>query len=141
MQTFLPYADFEKSARCIDYRRLGKQRCEALQIYNIITGNAISRAWISHPCVCMWRGYPEALAAYMNACIQEWIKRGYVNNMEIIEVSSDYKKPSWIGDKDFHKSHQAALLFKNIEYYKKFKWEVKPAYNYIWPQGDNNVLL
>lgn len=33
MQTFLPYADFEKTAKCLDYKRLGKQRVEAWQIY------------------------------------------------------------------------------------------------------------
>jgi hypothetical protein len=26
MQTFLPYPSFVKSAKCLDYRRLGKQR-------------------------------------------------------------------------------------------------------------------
>jgi hypothetical protein len=36
MQTFLPYPDFQKSAQCLDYKRLGKQRCEAWQIYQIL---------------------------------------------------------------------------------------------------------
>ena len=36
MQTFLPYSDFIKSAKCLDYRRLGKQRVEAWQIYNTL---------------------------------------------------------------------------------------------------------
>ena len=38
MQTFLPYQNFIKSAKCLDYKRLGKQRVEALQIHNIISG-------------------------------------------------------------------------------------------------------
>lgn len=38
MQTFLPYADFSMSAKCLDYRRLGKQRVEAMQILNAIRG-------------------------------------------------------------------------------------------------------
>jgi hypothetical protein len=33
MQTFLPYPDFARSAACLDYRRLGKQRVECLQIH------------------------------------------------------------------------------------------------------------
>lgn len=33
MNTFLPYADFQKSAQCLDNKRLGKQRVEAWQIY------------------------------------------------------------------------------------------------------------
>jgi hypothetical protein len=38
MQTFLPYNDFVKSARVLDYKRLGKQRVEGMQIINAITG-------------------------------------------------------------------------------------------------------
>ena len=32
MQTFLPYPDFQLSAECLDYKRLGKQRLEAFQL-------------------------------------------------------------------------------------------------------------
>ncbi len=38
MQTFLPYTDFKQSARCLDYKRLGKQRLEARTILNILEG-------------------------------------------------------------------------------------------------------
>ena len=33
MQTFLPYSNFKKSAKCLDRQRLGKQRVEALKNY------------------------------------------------------------------------------------------------------------
>lgn len=140
MQTFLPYSDFDKSAKCLDYRRLGKMRIEARQVLDIITGRAEPNkngkvAWEHHPAVSMWRGYPEALAAYMNACIREWKKRGYVNNMELIEVQPNYKKPPWIGSRKFHRSHKEALLFKAPEYYKKFRWKVEAKYDYVWPTG------
>jgi hypothetical protein len=36
MQTFMPYSDFEKTARCLDNKRLGKQRVEAWQILNTL---------------------------------------------------------------------------------------------------------
>ena len=32
MQTFLPFKSFHDSAKCLDYRRLGKQRVEVLQL-------------------------------------------------------------------------------------------------------------
>ncbi len=35
MQTFLPYQDFTETAKCLDYRRLGKQRVEAKRILKI----------------------------------------------------------------------------------------------------------
>ncbi|GAA3827626.1 pyrimidine dimer DNA glycosylase/endonuclease V [Nocardioides panacisoli] len=37
MQTFLPYADFARSARSLDPKRLGKQRVEALQVVRALT--------------------------------------------------------------------------------------------------------
>ncbi len=37
MQTFLPYADFQQSAKCLDNKRLGKQRVECLQILNTLS--------------------------------------------------------------------------------------------------------
>ena len=43
MQTFLPFPDFHESAACLDMRRLGKQRVEAMQILRTITG--LSSGW------------------------------------------------------------------------------------------------
>ena len=36
MQTFLPYSNFQKTAEVLDYRRLGKQRVEGMQIIKTI---------------------------------------------------------------------------------------------------------
>ena len=38
MQTFLPYSSFTESAKILDWRRLGKQRVEGMQIINAISG-------------------------------------------------------------------------------------------------------
>ena len=57
MQTFLPYTDFIKSAKCLDYKRLGKQRVEAKQILNILLGETTKAGWTNHPAVLMWSGY------------------------------------------------------------------------------------
>ena len=37
----------------------------------------------------MWRGYEDALKAYLNACIDEWVRRGYRNQMERMEHVPD----------------------------------------------------
>ena len=125
MQTFLPYPDFTKTFKCLDYRRLGKERIEAKQIHNIITGKAKPHkngrvAWSSHPCVLMWIGHHHALALYHNLCIQEWINRGYNNNMPLLRI---YEKkiimPWWMGNESFHSSHRQTLLYKNFDYYKQ----------------------
>jgi len=87
MQTFLPYVDFYKSLSCLDNKRLGKQRVEARQIYNIITGNTSHwknpKAWANHPAVLMWKGYSHALALYHDTAILVWESRGNNNTMEL----------------------------------------------------------
>ncbi len=130
MQTFLPYPDFIKSAKCLDYRRCGKQRVEAMQILRILRGQR-SR-WENHTAVHLWRGYDKALTVYMNVFIAEWIGRGYNNTMIIEKVDGDYELPPWFGNEDFHAAHRSNLLRKKPEYYSQFNWKEKPNLPYIW---------
>ena len=130
MQTFLPYPDFKKSAQSLDYRRLGKQRVECLQILKALelgTGG-----WVNHPATKMWRGYEDALRKYMAECITEWISRGYNNTMSIPTVGS-YTNPPWLGDEAFHSSHRSNLLRKDAVYYGKFGWSEPNDLPYVWP--------
>src|SRR5205814_10681154 len=62
MQTFLPYPSFERTARVLDVRRLGKQRVEALQVLR--AQHIPNYGWRHHPVVKMWRGHDEALVYY-----------------------------------------------------------------------------
>ena len=133
MQTFLPYPDFVKTFQCLDYKRLGKQRLEARQIFNIITGRAKSNAWTNHPAVLMWKGHADALALYHNLCIDEWVRRGYKNSMEKINIKYELLYPFWFSMEKFHSSHRQTLLFKNYDYYKQFGWKETPKYEYYWP--------
>ena len=91
MQTFLPYESFAESAKVLDWRRLGKQRVEGMQIIKAITGEKRLdgkpyKGWINHPASVMWKPYPDALKLYTNVIILEWIERGYNNNMEIYDI-------------------------------------------------------
>ena len=131
MQTFLPYADFEQTAKCLDYKRLGKQRVEAFQILNALA-NPKNR-WNKHPIVKMWRGYENCLKLYFNIISYEWIKRGYKHNMGFyLRDNNTLIFPQFIGDEEFHSSHRAALLFKNYNWYKQFEWAEIPQINYKW---------
>ena len=141
MQTFLPYESFEKSAQTLDWRRLGKQRVEGMQIINAITGKTRKdgkpyKGWINHPCSVMWRDYAPALKHYTNVFIQEWINRGYNNNMEMYEVKN-MELPYWIGDERVHSSHRANLLRKDYEYYSKFGWTENSEDPYVWHDIEN----
>lgn len=133
MQTFLPLSDFKSSAECLDYKRLGKQRVEAKQILNALTSTATRKSgWHNHPAVKMWRGYEDALAEYHDACIAEWVRRGYNNNMAFIGCV-DAKKPSWFGLERFHASHRSNLLRKDAAYYGRYGWAEPNDLPYQWP--------
>ena len=83
MQTFLPYDSFEESASVLDWKRLGKQRVEAMQIVNAIEKQT---GWRHHPVVHMWTPYIPALKHYTNVMIEEWIKRGYNKTKSFIPL-------------------------------------------------------
>ncbi len=143
MQTFLPYASFEKSVRCLDYKRLGKQRVEAHQISNQLRHKWAG--WRNHPAVRMWAGYRLALLCYMNACIREWERRGYVNNKMKINRRADrllragcVAMPPWLGRRSFHRSHQSNLLRKDRKHYRQFGWNVPSTLPYEWPVSSVN---
>ena len=136
MQTFLPHESFEKSAQVLDWRRLGKQRVEGMQIINAITGKTRKdgkpyKGWINHPCSVMWKDYVPALKHYTNVIIQEWITRGYNNNMEFYDTGKNIM-PDWIGNEKFHSSHRANLLRKDFDYYSQFGWTENPERPYVW---------
>jgi len=140
MQTFLPYSDFHKTAKVLDYRRLGKQRVEAMQIINVIDKiNLGARcAWMGHPAVLMWVGYEQALKLYHNIMIVEWVRRGYNNNMKLMDIPDNIEYPHWLGDERLHRSHRSALLYKDFRYYSQFNWAEKPELNYFWAEGKKN---
>ena len=132
MQTFLPYESFRESAKVLDWRRLGKQRVECMQIINAIE-NPNAKGWVNHPITKMWENYVEVLKSYSNIIIQEWIDRGYNNNMEFYpEPPVTYHMPTWLGKEEFHSSHRANLLRKDPEWYGQFNWTEDPSSPYVW---------
>jgi hypothetical protein len=135
MQTFLPYRSFERSARCLDSKRLGKQRVEAYQILDIIYCKNASTSWKTHPAVLMWIGHEEALRAYFNAVSREWIRRGYEHNLGLFKLRrEEYEKPKWLTD-DYRLilSHRSNLVRKLPEHYRKYFPNISPDLPYFWP--------
>lgn len=141
MQTFLPYADFAKSAECLDYKRLGKQRVEVLQLLRALHGE--TKGWVNHPAAKMWRLYTNYLVEYGNAICSEWTHRGYKDTCldKIVKYylqpsRRGYPYPPWLGDESFHASHRSNLLRKNREYYGRFGWTEPDNLPYVWPVGE-----
>lgn len=139
MQTFLPFASFSKTAKSLDYKRLGKQRVETFQLLRAINGE--TKGWANHPAARMWRGHESVLAMYGCIICDEWMKRGYTDNMtpriteyfKIFGPPNECPKPRWLGDPDFHKSHQSNLIRKLPEFYGPLFSGVPDNLPYIWP--------
>jgi hypothetical protein len=141
MQTFLPYQDFTKSAECLDYKRLGKQRVEAFQIFNAIEKKKteIKVSWGNHPAVLMWEGYEEALKEYTNVMITTWIGKGYNNSMQLYILSTNITYPPWLGIEEFHASHRSNLLRKDKLFYSQYNWAEPDNLEYVWPVQKGSI--
>jgi hypothetical protein len=65
---------------------LTRRRHVPPQIWRIVSGAApAGGGWRNHPATRAWEGHADALARYANACVDEWTRRGFVNNMPRLE--------------------------------------------------------
>jgi len=138
MQTFLPWPDYRKSAEALDYKRLGKQRIEAWQIFRALT--VPGHGWRNHPAVKMWRGHERALLEYGLVVCEVWIERGYRDSMKhrftealIQSGGVGGSRPSWFGDEVFHRAHRSNLIRKAPEHYRPLFSDVPDDLPYVWP--------
>jgi hypothetical protein len=157
MQTFLPYPNIWASAKCLDNKRLGKQRVECKQILIALgvdvgphRGNSESR-WRNHPAVRMWRGHELCLAEYAEIMCAVWLKRGFRDSLKpqfqeaalrLNETklgsrrfffTSPGTSPNWLGYDRLHASHRSNLLRKDRQHYGQFGWQETPDLPYWWP--------
>lgn len=135
MQTFLPYPSYEESAKVLDYRRLGKQRVETLQILKAL--HDPTYGWQNHPATNMWRGHSNSLVAYGVAICREWRSRGYKDTcLEKIQAfwqkGAGNSQPDWWGNQKVHASHRSNLLRKDLAFYSQFGWSESADLPYYW---------
>lgn len=132
MQTFLPFTDMQASVKALDYRRLGKQRIEVVQMLKALLG--LNKGWRNHPATLQWRGYESALCEYGLYACAEWISRGYVDNtapvlLQLITPNANTLPPWWGGKlHDYHKGH---LYRKDNIYYAQWRAYVLEPYSYF----------
>jgi hypothetical protein len=131
MQTFLPYPDFKKSAKILDFRRLGKQRLECVTI--------LRGKWPNHSVSKMWLDYHYQLCEYAKEICLEWRRRGYkdVQYDVVCEMQKhliDTGLPPWFGNKTFHRAHKSNLVRKKPDYYRKYFPDVPDNLPYLYPK-------
>ena len=139
MQTFLPHPDFAASARCLDNRRLGKQRVEGMQIMKACIYKS---SWGNHPAVLMWRGYERALHLYVQDICIEWVHRGFRDTCSVKTrdfctdegvFQDELIMPPWLGREDFHLAHRSNLVRKDPVFYGRLWPDVPADLPYVWP--------
>jgi len=138
VQTFLPLPDFKESARVLDDKRLGKQRVEAYQVMRVLAG--MTKGWRNHPAVLMWRDYEGALYEYGRLVCVEWRERGFNDSLLEAFPKDKVVLPPWLGYDEFHTSHQANLVRKLPEHYRKYFPEVDEHLPYSWPTKETTWL-
>jgi hypothetical protein len=155
VQTFVPYADFARTAGVLDTKRLGKQRVEVIQIVRALT--VPGYAWASHPAVLMWKGFEEALGSYGLAMCDEWLGRGFGDTCaatiradlatagvtrlrDYDSLASDGALPPWLADEEVQRSHRSALVRKDPAHYAAVFPDVPPDLPYVWPVRSEAVL-
>jgi Pyrimidine dimer DNA glycosylase len=155
VQTFLPFADFERSARSLDVKRLGKQRVETIQVVRALTRPGYG--WAHHPAVLMWKGFEEALGRYGLTCCAVWTELGFGDTcadtiaadlrsaaVDPIRMQSELaaagELPPWLGDEELHRSHRSALLRKDPEHYRQAFADVPEDLPYVWPVRSEAVI-
>ena len=146
MQTFLPYEDFDESARTLDKKRLWKQVVEAHQIIDVLEGR--KTGWANHPAVKMWEGHTEALKFYFNCFLNVAIEVHHINTKykpfvikeALLWVIDGYPEPHgwpwWLGQEEFHRAMRARLIEKDREFYLPRCEPDDEGYNdgkYWWP--------
>lgn len=158
MQTFLPYADFKKSAEVLDNKRLNKQILEGYQILKVLHSDDPRAAWRNHPAVKMWRGYENELYRYILHMVWEARDRGIktdkneANLLELVAKHSMFWKqviPTWYHDKAtierLTESHRANLYRKDPEYYDMFRNDkANPCCDkcqYYWVTHEERALV
>ena len=103
---------------------------EAYQVGRVLAGLTVG--WRNHPAVLMWRNYEGALNEYGRAICDEWIRRGFVDNMRERFLELPVIRPAWLGDARLHLSHQSNLIRKYPEHYKQHFPEVADDIPYFW---------
>lgn len=135
----MPYARYyDETARCLDNKRLGKQRVETYQILRILTGET-SKGWVNHPATRMWRGHTFQLYVYQTAICTEWSRRGFKDT--VLESSQELMKkhkikptielPEWMSNPAIAITHRANLYLKDPFHYIEFQDEAKIYVDYV----------
>jgi hypothetical protein len=148
MQTFITDHNVSIAAKNLDNTRLGKQRVEALQIFECLevpeSKSYQNKSMRNHKAVQMWEGYSKFLIeVYVAEILYQWQEvRGFNNSkcftkyMKYRNIVGEYPiiRPHWITD-EFIEAHRSNLIAKYPGFYRPLFPNTKDGLEYIWPKG------
>lgn len=124
MQVFMPYTTIIQSVRCLDDKRLGKQRIEIKYMLEMMYGMWPER---KHPVVEMWEDYTIFLHTMYCQTVGEWEARGNKNTLprQLEFIHGILIIPPWL--EDYTYQYKALLLYKYYDFYsKEFGTNIEP---------------
>jgi hypothetical protein len=108
-----------------------------MQILGSLRGDI--NGWRNTPMVRIWEGYEGVLCLYGIRICEEWISRGYNDNVcynyftDMIKKYDTCEFPWWLGLASYHESMQSNLIFKDPEHYSPQFPGVESGLPYFWP--------
>src|SRR5690242_15946828 len=70
----------------------------------------------------MWQPWSEALKLYYNCFLEEWMARGFVNNLPLEDINeealTEQGVPPFLSNKHFVDRHRANLMTKHPDFYE-----------------------
>lgn len=152
IQTYLPLPSFRDSIKTLTDDDLRIQCAHVLEImerFHCIEDSKLPKWYVPQipegnedaPILRMWRGYELQLCEYgLEACEEFQVRTSepglYKKLVDHLEWAageeSDFNKPNWFGEVEFHISHQAALVRHNQKHYGRL-FRVDPAQPLEWP--------
>jgi hypothetical protein len=103
----------------------------------------LTKGWRNHPAVLMWKGHEPALNEYGLVICKEWKERGFADTLSdkfYVNPNIQIEYPSWLGNTQFHESHQANLVRKFPEHYRQYFPEIDDTLPYYWATKQQVVV-
>lgn len=85
-----------------------------------------------HPVLTLWYTYTDALADYINCHIDEWLARGYKNNMAIYDLPDVVEYPPWCDNPEFHRTMCARLREKEKTWFEEYQGGTRKQKPELW---------
>jgi hypothetical protein len=77
------------------------------------------------------RGFADTCAVKVTDALQQRLGIDHIRTQA--ELASAGDLPPWLGDEELHRSHRAALVRKDPEFYRPLFGDVPDDLEYVWP--------